>query len=142
MKKSNTISTLVLSLSMFCLNAYAQTDTQTQQTKSETPPKFLLNQDTKSATELLIYQQYVSNVQVSIGETAGTIYLYGVDGWNVYQADSECPTPTYATIATDKAGAQELLSVVLAAKTLNKPISLHGVCGYHPAYFEISKIIY
>lgn len=127
---------------MFCLNAYAQVDTQNEQTKGDSPPRFLLGDTTKNATELLIYQQYVSNVQVTIGETEGVIFLSSEDGWKVYQPDSECPTPTYAMIATSKGGAKELLSLVLTAKTLNKPISLNGVCGYHPNYFEISKIIY
>ena len=141
MNKSQIIATLFLSLSL-SLSCFKSQAEQTPKTKPDVPEPVLHNDATKSVTELLIHQQKITAVQITTGDTAGTIFLLSTSNWNVYNAGSECPTPQFAMIQTDKAGAQELLSIALLAKTQNLPVSLHGVCGYHPNYFEITRILF
>ena len=138
MNKSQIITTLFLSLSLFSFNSQAE---QTPKSKPDVPQPSLHNDATKSATELMIYEQKIANVQLTIGDTAATIFLNTNGSWTVYNAGSECPTPSYAMLQSDKAGAQELLSIALLAKTQNHPVTIHGVCGYHPNYFEITRIV-
>ena len=136
MNKSHIITTLFLSL--LCFNSQAQ---QTPKPETDVPAPALQNDVTKSSTELMIYQQEISAIQVVTGDPAATIFLYGPGNWTVYNSDSGCPNPGFAMIKTDQPGAQELLSMALLAKTQKTPVTLHGVCGYHPNYFEIQKIL-
>ena len=90
---------------------------------------------------LWLKPQPITSIQVSLGDESAGIYFRTSGTWET-TAPSDCATPTYAMFKNQRAGAQELLSIALAAKTLGNPVTLVGVCGYHEAYFEVQRIIY